>query len=79
LKEAERCGQSAFWQKNNHVESTMPESATFKPSYGTAYDSDQDENSFIGKIITVLSYILVIITLPISIWGCIKGPNKRIL
>jgi len=50
----------------------MPESATFKPSYGTAYDSDQDENSFIGKIITVLSYILVIITLPISIWGCIK-------
>jgi len=58
--------------KNNHVESTMPESATFKPSYGTAYDSDQDENSFIGKVITVLSYILVIITLPISIWGCIK-------
>jgi len=56
----------------NSVESNMVEASKFKPHYGTAYDSDEDENGFIGTLITILSYIFVFITLPISIWGCIK-------
>jgi len=63
---------SSKMTKRISVESSLSENTRFKPAYGTAYDSDKDENSLIGSIITILSYILVIITLPISIWGCIK-------
>merc|ERR1711910_97367 len=41
------------------------------PQYGTAQDSD-DDNSCMAAFIAFFSYILVIITLPISIWGCVK-------
>jgi len=50
----------------------MTEAPKFKPSYGTAFDSDKEENSVIGSLITVFSFILVILTLPLSIWGCVK-------
>jgi len=45
---------------------------TFKPAYGTAHDSDDEENTFCAAILTFVSYLLVFITLPISVWGCIK-------
>jgi len=47
-------------------------SAGFKKNYGTAYDDDNDENGCCAGIITIFSYILVFLTLPISIWGCVK-------
>jgi len=58
--------------KRNSVES-MPTHGhnKFTPAYGTAQDSE-DENSCMAAFITFFSYILVIITLPISIWGCVK-------
>ena len=74
----------------------MTDTTRFKPTYGTAYDSDKDvcrqlikariiliitfpqENGFIGTLITILSYVLVIITLPISIWGCIKAQHIHV-
>jgi len=44
----------------------------FVAGYGTAQDQDEDENSCMAGFITFFSYILIFITLPISIWGCIK-------
>jgi len=43
----------------------------FTATYGTAADED-DDNSCIGILLTFFSYLLVFITLPLSIWGCIK-------
>jgi len=58
--------------KRNSVGShDMPRNTAFRPAYGTAQDSD-DENSCMASIITFASYLLVFITLPISIWGCVK-------
>jgi len=45
---------------------------TFKPTYGTAYDNDDEENSCMVSIITFVSYLLIFITFPFSVWGCIK-------
>jgi len=44
---------------------------SFRPAYGTAQDSD-DENTCMASFITFASYVIVLITFPISIWGCIK-------
>lgn len=47
-------------------------SAGFVKNYGTAYDSDEDESGICAFLITVCSYFLVLLTFPISVWGCIK-------
>jgi len=58
--------------KRNSVGShDMPRQNAFRPAYGTAQDSD-DDNSCMASIITFVSYLFVFITLPISIWGCVK-------
>jgi erythrocyte band 7 integral membrane protein len=58
--------------KRNSVGShDMPRQNEFRPAYGTAQDSD-DDNSCMASVITFVSYLLVFITLPISIWGCVK-------
>jgi len=58
--------------KRNSVGShDMPRQNAFRPAYGTAQDSD-DDNSCMASIITFVSYLLVFVTLPISIWGCVK-------
>jgi len=44
----------------------------FKATYGTAYDSDDEENSCFVSILTFLSYLLVFLTFPLSIWSCVK-------
>jgi len=44
----------------------------FKAAYGTAYDSDEEESGCVAAIITFFSYLFVILTFPISIWGCVK-------
>ena len=44
---------------------------TFQPTYGTAHDEDE-ENGCCAALLTIFSYILVFLTFPISIWGCIK-------
>ena len=44
----------------------------FVATYGTAYDSQEEEPGFLAGLIVALSYLLIIITLPISIWGCFK-------
>merc|ERR1719402_1293232 len=49
-----------------------PTTNGFTKAYGTAQDQDEDESSCIAGFITFFSYILVFLTLPISIWGCIK-------
>lgn len=60
--------------KRNSVGSEMNRNGhgNFKPAYGTAQDGEDDENGCFASFITLMSYILMIITLPISIWGCIK-------
>ena len=42
----------------------------FQPAYGTA--QDDEDCGICGALITFFSYILVFLTLPISIWGCVK-------
>jgi len=54
------------------MESRRSSSAPFRPTYGAAGDGDQDDNSCIGAFITFFSYILIFLTFPLSIWGCIK-------
>merc|ERR1719402_1612194 len=49
-----------------------PTTNGFTKAYGTAQDQDEDESSCIAGFITFFSYILIFLTLPISIWGCIK-------
>merc|ERR1711963_761564 len=62
--------------KRNSVGShDMPRQNAFRPAYGTAQDSD-DDNSCMASLLTFVSYLLVFITLPISIWGCIKGVQE---
>jgi len=56
----------------NDMESKSPISVPFRPTYGTASDEDEDENKSVGAVLTFLSYILIILTLPLSIWGCVK-------
>ncbi|XP_023348416.1 band 7 protein AAEL010189, partial [Eurytemora carolleeae] len=53
------------------IQST-PGGPAFKKNYGTAYDDDSDENGLCAFIITFLSYVLIFLTLPFTIWGCIK-------
>jgi len=57
----------------NSVESVPMAEKTkqFTATYGTASD-DEDDSSCIGVLITFFSYLLVFLTLPLSIWGCIK-------
>jgi len=55
--------------KRNSVASS--DHLEFKKNYGTAYD-DEDDSSCCAGIVTVLSYIIIFLTLPISIWGCVK-------
>ena len=45
---------------------------TFQPAYGTAQEDDDGENSCCAALITFFSYVLVFLTLPVSIWGCVK-------
>ena len=66
--------------KRNSVGSMQPNiqhSKNFQPQYGTAQD-DGDDCGICGALITFFSYVLVILTLPISIWGCVKV-NKCLL
>jgi len=56
----------------NDMESKSASSVPFRPTYGTASDEDEDENRVIGSVLTFLSYIIIILTLPLSIWGCVK-------
>jgi erythrocyte band 7 integral membrane protein len=56
----------------NDTENRRPSAAPFRPTYGTAMDDDEDENAFVGAVITFLSYVLIFLTLPLSIWGCVK-------
>lgn len=61
--------------KRNSVGSEMERNGhrnTFKPAYGTAQDGDDDENGLCASIITFMSYVIMFITLPLSIWGCVK-------
>jgi len=55
--------------KRNSVESSSQ--LEFKKNYGTAFD-DEDESSICSGFITVLSYIIIFLTFPISVWGCVK-------
>ena len=60
--------------KRNSVGSmqrNLQSSKNFQPQYGTAQD-EEGENGICAAIITFASYILVFLTLPISIWGCVK-------
>ena len=60
--------------KRNSVGSmqrNLQSSKNFQPQYGTAQDED-GENGICAALITFASYILVFLTLPISIWGCVK-------
>jgi len=60
--------------KRNSVGSMQPNighSKNFVPQYGTAQD-DGDDCGICGALITFFSYVLVIITLPVSVWGCVK-------
>jgi len=54
------------------VEDMRGDNSGFKPSYGTAHDSDSDDNGCMAALITFFSYVMIILTLPISIWGCVK-------
>ena len=70
------------------VQRNMQSSKNFQPAYGTAQDDDvsprccspsvllitycAQDCGICGALITFFSYVLVIITLPISIWGCVK-------
>merc|ERR1712045_492608 len=72
LEEQALTAAEAEMAKRNSVGShDMPRQNAFRPAYGTAQDSD-DDNSCMASIITFVSYLLVFITLPISIWGCVK-------
>jgi len=60
--------------KRNSVGSMQPNiqhSKNFQPQYGTAQD-DGDDCGICGALITFFSYVLIILTLPVSIWGCVK-------
>jgi len=60
--------------KRNSVGSmqrNLQSSKNFQPQYGTAQD-EEGENGLCAAIITFASYVLVFLTLPISIWGCVK-------
>ena len=60
--------------KRNSVGSmqrNLQSSKHFQPQYGTAQD-EEGENGICAALITFFSYILVFLTLPISIWGCVK-------
>ena len=60
--------------KRNSVGSmqrNLQSSKNFQPQYGTAQDED-GENGVCAALITFASYILVFLTFPISIWGCVK-------
>ena len=66
--------------KRNSVGSMQPNiqhSKNFQPQYGTAQD-DGDDCGICGALITFFSYVLIILTLPVSIWGCVKV-NKYIM
>jgi len=72
LEEQALTAAEAEMAKRNSVGShDMPRQNEFRPAYGTAQDSD-DDNSCMASVITFVSYLLVFITLPISIWGCVK-------
>jgi len=72
LEEQALTAAEAEMAKRNSVGShDMPRQNEFRPAYGTAQDSD-DDNSCMASVITFISYLLVFITLPISIWGCVK-------
>ena len=44
-----------------------------QPNYGTAYDEPApQDNKVMVMVLTVFSYILILITFPISFWFCIK-------
>lgn len=58
--------------ENGTAGGLRPSTAGFKKNYGTAYDDDNDGDGCCSMIITFFSYILVFLTLPISIWGCVK-------
>eukprot|EP00088_Acartia_fossae_P029872 TRINITY_DN3080_c0_g1_i4.p1 TRINITY_DN3080_c0_g1~~TRINITY_DN3080_c0_g1_i4.p1 ORF type:complete len:299 (+),score=94.80 TRINITY_DN3080_c0_g1_i4:97-993(+) len=58
--------------KRNSVESSAQGlNVEFKKNYGTAYD-DEESNSCCAVVITIISWLIIILTLPISIWSCIK-------
>ena len=60
--------------KRNSVGSmqrNLQSSKNFQPQYGTAQEDDED-CGICGALITFASYILVFLTLPLSIWGCVK-------
>ena len=44
----------------------------FVATYGTAYDDQDEEPGFMVGLIVILSYLLIIITFPVTIWGCFK-------
>jgi len=59
--------------KRTNVEQMGPTTTNgFTKAYGTAHDSEDDENGCCAAVITFLSYVLVFLTLPFSIWGCVK-------
>lgn len=62
--------------KRNSVETAsggpLGPSQQFKPLYGTAQDAEEGDNGCCAALITFFSYVLVFLTLPLSIWGCIK-------
>ena len=65
--------------KRNSVGSmqrNLQSSKNFQPQYGTAQDDD-GENGVCAALITFFSYILVFLTLPISIWGCVKVRRRE--
>merc|ERR1719402_73839 len=49
-----------------------PTTNGFTKAYGTAHDSEDDESGCCAAVITFFSYVLVFLTLPLSIWGCVK-------
>ena len=53
------------------MQPNIQHSKNFVPQYGTAQD-DGDDCGICGALITFFSYVLVIITLPVSVWGCVK-------
>merc|ERR1719494_116687 len=58
--------------KTTNVEQMPVPNNGFTKAYGTAHDSEDDDNSCCAAVITFFSYILVFLTLPLSIWGCVK-------
>jgi len=72
IKVASRAGSVSTMKRSSDIGVTPGHGHKhFTATYGTAYDSDDNENPCIMAVLTFISYFLIMVTLPISIWFCI--------